>query len=158
MARLAILLPVLLLAACATAPERLVDAASMAEARQAALEVNRSGQAMHWRQAATGNRGTVTPLATWQDRWGRDCRSFRETGSGTGETVASACRRDDGVWVKQPPLRVAVIAPAVWAGPRLHIGIGTTHHFGHGLHGGYHYRHFAEPWWWWHRYHAPYWY
>ena len=158
MARPVVLLSLLLLAACAAAPERLADAASMAEARQAALEVNRNGQAMHWRQAATGNRGTVTPLATWQDSRGRDCRSFRETGDGHAVTVATACRRDDGVWVEQPPLRVVAVAPAVWAGPRFHIGFGTYHHFGHGLHGGtyYHFGHFAAPWWWWHRPRWPY--
>ena len=51
---------------------------------------------MHWRQAATGNRGTVTPLATWQDSRGRDCRSFRETGNRMVGTVATACRRELG--------------------------------------------------------------
>ena len=145
MARPVALLSLLLLAACAAAPERLADAASMAEARQAALEVNRGGQAMHWRQAATGNRGTVTPLATWQDSRGRACRSFRETGGGQVVTVATACRRDDGVWVEQPPLGVAAVAP------RLHISFGTHHHFGH----------FAAPWWWWYGQrwpHGYYWY
>lgn len=68
---------------------------------QDAMEYNNSGQTSTWRNPDSGNSGTVTPVQTYENATGKNCREFetsiyvdgnQEKGTGT------ACRQPDGTW------------------------------------------------------------
>lgn len=68
---------------------------------QNALEFNKPGQTATWRNAQTGNSGTMTPAKNFENAAGKYCRTFKtsifidgdqEKGTGT------ACRQPDGTW------------------------------------------------------------
>ncbi len=70
---------------------------------QLALETRQSQQMAPWRNEATGDSGTITPLRTFRIKSGFFCRDFRETLKMVGsltERVGTACRREDGVWIR----------------------------------------------------------
>lgn len=70
---------------------------------QEGLETRRSQEVAQWRSNATGNLGTVTPLRTFRIETGFFCRDFRETLVAAGspaERAGTACRREDGVWIR----------------------------------------------------------
>jgi len=90
-------------------PDRFYDglaAGDMALAHsmlQEGLETRRSQEVAQWRSNATGNSGTVTPLRTFRIETGFFCRDFRETlvtASSPAERAGTACRREDGVWIR----------------------------------------------------------
>jgi len=72
------------------------------EARsQRALEYNRDRQSSSWSNPNTGANFTTTPISTYRDSSGKNCREYqtdiyvdgrREAGHGT------ACRQPDGSW------------------------------------------------------------
>ena len=77
------------------------DKAYAQRTAQDALEYNKAKQASTWRNPDSGNSGTVTPVSTYRDTAGNDCREFetaifvdgkQEKGTGT------ACRQADGTW------------------------------------------------------------
>lgn len=68
---------------------------------QDALEYNKVQQVSTWRNPDSGHSGTVTPVSTFRNGAGNDCREFetsiyvdgkQEKGAGT------ACRQADGTW------------------------------------------------------------
>lgn len=68
---------------------------------QSALENNRDRQSSSWTNPNTGAQFTTTPVSTYQDSYGRNCREYQtdiyvdgrqEVGHGT------ACRQPDGTW------------------------------------------------------------
>ena len=70
-------------------------------AQQNALETQRSGQATTWRNPDSGNSGTFTPQAAFQDSSGQYCREFQQTITVDGKTQTAyglACRQPDGTW------------------------------------------------------------
>ncbi len=78
------------------AAERAVIAAETQET----LEHNKTGQSRNWQNPATGRRGTVLPMRTFE-RSGFPCREFQQTVTIAGRTLIAydvACRRDDGTW------------------------------------------------------------
>jgi hypothetical protein len=72
---------------------------------QQALEATPSGEALRWREPASGRRGTVTPVRTFRTAQGF-CREYAVTLSvpdGTGHAWRDvACRDQAGVWQPAP--------------------------------------------------------
>ncbi len=61
-----------------------------------------SREAGTWRNAATGNRGSMAPLRTYRIEIGTYCRDYRETVTRGGQAVAriaTACRDQTGTWI-----------------------------------------------------------
>ena len=81
-----------------------LDKADKAYAKQNAqnsLEYNQTGQSSGWRNPDSGNRGTITPVRTYQTAVGENCREFETTifVGGKQETgTGRACRQPDGTW------------------------------------------------------------
>ena len=71
-------------------------------ALQETLETRVSAQTGTWRNTATGNAGSVTPLRTYRIAFGTYCRDYRETATQSGHAVAriaTACRDGNGTWI-----------------------------------------------------------
>ena len=71
------------------------------ETVQKALETTGSGVQNSWRNAVTGNSGTVTPIRTYKSKAGVYCRVYYETLSIGGRADSyqdTACRDKDGIW------------------------------------------------------------
>jgi len=70
---------------------------------QDTLETHRRQQAAPWRNDATGNSGLFTPLRTFRITSGFFCREFREelrSSAAVAQRTGTACRREDGVWIR----------------------------------------------------------
>ena len=68
---------------------------------QDALEYNKTGQTSTWRNPDSGHSGTVTPVNTYRNDAGRDCREFETTIYVDGKQEqgkGTACRQPDGTW------------------------------------------------------------
>lgn len=68
---------------------------------QDAMEYNKAGQTSTWRNPESGNSGTVTPVHTYEDSSGKDCREFETSIYVDGEQekgTGTACRQPDGSW------------------------------------------------------------
>jgi surface antigen len=97
------------LGACTTTPrlsDQLTDSdrAAMADARQQALEVNKSGEGLNWENPATGHRGVITPVQTYKSSADEDCRDFQETITVADQSYidyGTACRLANGVWERR---------------------------------------------------------
>ena len=66
-----------------------------------ALGNNEEGSSIPWQNAATGNRGTVTPVATAYIKEGFACRNFLASHVGNGREnwfEGTACRVHRGQW------------------------------------------------------------
>lgn len=79
------------------------DQLAQSQAAHRALESVPSGQTVNWRSpdSARGNRGSITPLVTYQESSGRYCREYQTTVTVGGETeqaYGTACRQSDGSW------------------------------------------------------------
>lgn len=73
------------------------------QAVQNALEFNRTGQTEAWENPATGNRGRVTPIQTYRDSAGRDCRKYDRVFSINGRQAqgwGTRCRTAAGTWLR----------------------------------------------------------
>ncbi len=71
-------------------------------ALQETLETRVSREVGTWRNAATGNMGSMAPLRTYRIAIGTYCRDFRETVTRGGQAVAriaTACRDQKGTWI-----------------------------------------------------------
>ena len=71
-------------------------------ALQTTLETHMSREAGTWRNAATGNMGSMVPLRTYRIEIGTYCRDYRETVTRGGQAVAriaTACRDQTGTWM-----------------------------------------------------------
>lgn len=68
---------------------------------QDAMEYNKAGQTSTWRNPDSGNSGTVTPVQTYENSAGKDCREFETSIFVEGEQekgTGTACRQPDGTW------------------------------------------------------------
>lgn len=68
---------------------------------QDAMEYNKAGQTSTWRNPESGNSGTVTPVHTYENATGKDCREFETSIFVEGEQekgTGTACRQADGTW------------------------------------------------------------
>lgn len=77
------------------------DAAYYNRATQSALETAPAGQALPWKNPESGNYGTVTPAAPYQQADGRYCREYSQKviiGGQTKSAYGKACRQPDGTW------------------------------------------------------------
>jgi surface antigen len=80
------------------------DKQMAAQAATQAFEQNAAGQESVWKNAQTGNSGSITPTRTYQQN-GQYCRQYQQTISIGGEPQSSygtACRQADGTWAIQP--------------------------------------------------------
>jgi len=71
-------------------------------ALQETLETHMSREAGTWRNAATGNMGSMVPLRTYRIEIGTYCRDYRETVTRGGQAIAriaTACRDQKGTWM-----------------------------------------------------------
>ncbi len=71
-------------------------------ALQETLETRTSREVGTWRNAATGNMGSMAPLRTYRIEIGTYCRDYRETVTQGGQAVAriaTACRDQKGTWI-----------------------------------------------------------
>ena len=71
-------------------------------ALQETLETHISREVGAWRNAATGNMGSMAPLRTYRIEIGTYCRDYRETVTRGGQAVAriaTACRDQKGTWM-----------------------------------------------------------
>lgn len=76
------------------------DRAYMGETTYNALENGRSGQPVQWRNPDSGNYGTVTPQAAYQQN-NLTCREYSQTVYIEGrsqQAYGTACRQPDGSW------------------------------------------------------------
>lgn len=107
------MLATLLLSACSTVPpaplyQRLSeqDTQLADDTARLALETLPSGQTRTWFNPTSGNRGDVTPGATWFiESRGQYCRAYQERifiGQQTARYEDVACRNARGVWVAYP--------------------------------------------------------
>ncbi len=65
------------------------------------LETSRTGQPVEWTNPDTGGRYTMTPVRTYRNNGGEDCREYTVWGwiDGYEEKLhGTACRTDDGIW------------------------------------------------------------
>jgi len=77
------------------------DAQYAAQNTQKALENGQSGQSMPWQNPQSGNSGSVTPKAPYQNSNGQYCREFTQTivvGGQKQQGYGTACRQSDGTW------------------------------------------------------------
>ncbi len=71
---------------------------------QMALEGTKTGQMAQWNNPDTGNRGTITPIRTFQAQGGQYCREYTQViyvGGKKQEAYGTACRQPDGAWQVQ---------------------------------------------------------
>jgi surface antigen len=77
------------------------DAQYAAQNAQKALENSPSGQSMPWQNPQSGNSGSITPKAPYQNASGQYCREYTQTivvGGQKQQGYGTACRQDDGTW------------------------------------------------------------
>ena len=77
------------------------DMAAYHEASQRALETAQPGQSLPWKNAQTGNYGTVTPKSYYKNQAGEYCREYTQTlvvGGKKQDGYGTACRQPDGSW------------------------------------------------------------
>ncbi len=80
------------------------DRIKMTNARNRALESNRSYDTAGWYNPDTGTQGWVRPQPAYRDNSGQQCRKFDQTIviDGKQERVSgTACRQPDGTWITQ---------------------------------------------------------
>ena len=68
---------------------------------QDAMEYNKADQTSTWRNPDSGNSGTVTPVQTYENAAGKNCREFETSIFVDGEQekgTGTACRQPDGTW------------------------------------------------------------
>lgn len=68
---------------------------------QRALETGQPGQTLPWKNPQTGNYGSVTPKAYYQNSGGEYCREYTQTivvGGKKQDGYGTACRQPDGTW------------------------------------------------------------
>lgn len=69
--------------------------------QQRALETGMPGQTLPWNNTQSGNSGTFTPAAYYQNNSGQYCREFSQTvnvGGKSERAYGTACRQPDGQW------------------------------------------------------------
>ncbi len=77
------------------------DAAYAAQNAQKALETAPAGQSTGWQNPDSGNSGSITPKAPYQNSNGQYCREFTQTivvGGEKQQGYGTACRQQDGTW------------------------------------------------------------
>jgi surface antigen len=77
------------------------DLAAYNATSQKALENAQPGQTLPWRNAQSGNSGTITPSNYYQTADGSYCREYTQTivvGGQKQEGYGKACRQADGTW------------------------------------------------------------
>ena len=77
------------------------DMAAYNATSQKALETAQPGQALPWRNAQSGNSGTVTAGNYYQNAQGQYCREYTQSivvGGQKQEGFGKACRQPDGSW------------------------------------------------------------
>ena len=77
------------------------DLAAYNAASQRALENAQPGQSLPWRNAQSGNSGTITPSNYYQNSQGQYCREYNQTivvGGQRQDGYGKACRQPDGSW------------------------------------------------------------
>ena len=77
------------------------DLAAYNATSQKALETAQPGQSLPWRNAQSGNSGTVTPSNYYQNSQGQYCREYSQTivvGGQKQDGFGKACRQPDGSW------------------------------------------------------------
>lgn len=77
------------------------DRQAMELAAKNALDNAPTGRGAPWRNPATGNSGTITPVRSFRDARRHYCRDYQQTTIAAGQTRQSkgtACRREDGSW------------------------------------------------------------
>ncbi len=83
---------------------RSLDRADRARAdrtARTALEYNRTGETVRWRNPDSGHSGTFTPTRTYQTANGGNCREYQTTvtvGGRNRDAYGTACRQGDGTW------------------------------------------------------------
>lgn len=68
---------------------------------QRSLESSQAGQTLPWNNPQSGNSGSITPAAPYQNSDGQYCREFTQkiNVGGRSETgYGTACRQPDGSW------------------------------------------------------------
>lgn len=68
---------------------------------QRALETAQAGQTLPWNNPQSGNYGSITPAAPYQNNYGQYCREFTQkitVGGKTQSGYGTACRQEDGSW------------------------------------------------------------
>jgi surface antigen len=84
-----------------------LDAADQQAQREAAyyaLETQRSGVRVDWRNLASGHYEYIQPVRTYTNAQGQDCREFLSevrVGTARQKVTGSACRQPDGSWQLQ---------------------------------------------------------
>ena len=87
--------------------ETRLDAADQQAQREAAyyaLETQRSGVRLDWRNLASGHYGHIQPVRTYTNAGGQACREFLSEvhiGTARQKVTGSACRQPDGSWQLQ---------------------------------------------------------
>lgn len=77
------------------------DLAAYNATSQKALETAQPGQTLPWKNAQSGNSGTVTPSNYYQNAQGQYCREYSQTitvGGKQQSGFGKACRQPDGTW------------------------------------------------------------
>jgi len=77
------------------------DMAAYHDASQRALESNQPGETLPWKNAQSGNSGTITPSNYYQNSAGQYCREYTQSivvGGKKEEAFGKACRQPDGSW------------------------------------------------------------
>ncbi len=77
------------------------DRAAYYQASQQAMETAQPGESLPWRNAQSGNSGTITPSNYYQNADGQYCREYTQTinvGGNRQEGYGKACRQQDGSW------------------------------------------------------------
>ena len=77
------------------------DMSYYSQTQQRALETGQPGQVLPWSNPQSGNSGSVTPAAYYQNPNGQYCREFNSTinvGGRTERGYGTACRQPDGQW------------------------------------------------------------
>ncbi len=77
------------------------DRQAMELAAKNAFDNAPTGRGAPWRNPATGNSGTITPVRSFQDARRDYCRDFQQVivaGGQTRQGKGTACRRADGLW------------------------------------------------------------
>jgi surface antigen len=77
------------------------DLAAYNAASQRAMETGQPGQTLPWKNTQSGNYGTITPAAYYQNSSGQYCREYNQTITVGGQRQSghgTACREPDGTW------------------------------------------------------------
>jgi surface antigen len=77
------------------------DAAYANQTAQRALETAPPGQSLPWRNPDSGNSGSITPQAPYQNPDGTYCREYTQNinvGGQKQQAYGKACRQPDGSW------------------------------------------------------------